>query len=398
MKIIDELITYFCFFLILFGLLSLFRKMYYPYYIFFSVFLIFSISALQWSAAIDVGVKSFFEKSGLFLPVLFLIAPLHFLFTRHILGSKNSFSRSDYGHAMPAFVILVLILSFYWVTGNPKLLHAHQMTDDKQSGLASGMMAGHISIMVVMSLSLIGYAYFQWQLIKEYRMNATQRTIKKKRGLLRWLAFNTIFRAIVFTLYLGLIFFPQLTRFFPFDGISFSMIMFIHPLVDFVFFVVDPQILVGMRQDQVGKPQEISSLPTPHEPLVGVLAAPIDHIPESQEIPLTDRIRKYLVDDKSFLLEDFNLKFMARALNVHPMAISKTILLESGLSFPDHISKLKLELLDDLIKSSPEFRQYSMEAMAKEVGFKSKNAFYLSFRKLRGISPSEYFKAYLKKP
>ena len=398
MKIIEELISYFSIFLLLFGLLNLIRKLDFPYFIYFLVFLIFSISALQWSTPFHVGLKIVFAKSDLFLPILLLIAPLYFLFTRYILGSKNSFSRSDYGHAMPAFVVLVLILSVYGVSGNPKVLHAHQLTDDNQSGWASGIMTGHVSIFGMMSLSLIGYSYFQWQLIKEYRMNATPRMIKRKQGLLRWLAFNTIFRACVFTLFLGVIIFTQLTSFFPFDGLSFSMIMFIHPIMDFVIFVVDPQILVGMRQDQTGKPQEISSPAALHEPLVGVLAAPIDHIPESHEIPLTDRIRKYLVEDRSFLLEDFNLKFMARALNVHPMAISKTILLESGLSFPDHISKLKLELLDDLIKSSPEFRQYSMEAMAKEVGFKSKNAFYLSFRKLRGINPSEYFKDYLRKP
>lgn len=398
MKIIEELISYSSIFLILFGLLNLFRKLSLPYFLYFLIFLIFSISALQWSTPYQVGVKFVVEKCDLFLPILLLIAPLHFLFTRDILGSKNSFRRSDYGHALPAFVVLLLILYVYGVSGNPKVLHAHQLTDEKQSGWASGMMTGHVSIFGMMSFSLIGYSYFQWQLIKEYRMNATPRMIKRKQGLLRWLAFNTIFRACVFTLFLGVIIFTQLTSFFPLDGLSFSMIMFIHPLMDFVFFVVDPQILVGMRQDEAGKTQETSSLPAPHEPPVDVLAAPIDHIPESREIPLTDRIQKYLVDDKSFLLEDFNLKFMARALNVHPMAISKTILLESGLSFPDHISKLKLELLDDLIKSSPEFRQYSMEAMAKEVGFKSKNAFYLSFRKLRGINPSEYFKDYLRKP
>lgn len=274
MKIIEELISCFSIFLILFGLLNLFRKLYFPYFLYFLVFLIFSISAIQWSTHYHVGVKFVFEKSDLFLPILLLIAPLHFLFTRDILGSKNSFSRSDYGHALPAIVVLVLILSVYFVSGNPKVLHAHQLTDDKQSGWASGMMTGHVLILGMMSLSLNGYSYFQWQLIKEYRMTATPRMIKRKQGLLRWLAFNTLFRVFVFTLFLGVIIFTQLTSFFPLDGLSFSMIMFIHPLMDFVFFVVDPQILVGMRQDQTGKPLETSSLPALHEPQVGVLAAP----------------------------------------------------------------------------------------------------------------------------
>jgi hypothetical protein len=127
MKIIQELISYFSIFLILFGLLNLIRKLDFPYFIYFLVFLIFSITALQWSTPYQVGVKFVIEKCDLFLPILLLIAPLHFLFTRDILGSKNSFSRSDYGHALPAFVVLVLILSVYGVSGNPKVLHAHQL-------------------------------------------------------------------------------------------------------------------------------------------------------------------------------------------------------------------------------------------------------------------------------
>jgi AraC-like DNA-binding protein len=332
------------------------------------------------------------------MPILFLIAPLNFLFTRQILSSKNSLSSGDYAHMLPAIVVLVFFLSFFGISGTPQILNAHPLTDHIQSDRAKGIMVSHIAILVMMCISLIVYAYFQWQVIREYRFDSTPRNLKRKQSLLRWLEFITILRAFIFALFLLVIFLSHVTNVFPLDVMSFSMIMFIHPLMDFIFLVIDPQILVGMSQEQPGKPQEIiSTFNTPEKQTI-LLPAPIDTIPESREIPLTDRIRKYLIDEKSFLLQDFNLKFMARALNVHPLAISKSILQESGLSFPDHISKLKLELLDDLIKSSTEFRQYSMDAMAKEVGFKSKNAFYLSFKKLRGTSPSEYYKAYLKKP
>lgn len=313
------------------------------------------------------------------------------------MGTKDSFSRSDYGHVVPAFVVLVLYLSFYDITGTPQMLKAHQIKVYGQSDWASGLWAGHVSIFLMVSLSLIAYSFFQWRVIKEFRMNATKPTIKRKQGLLRWLEIKTIFRAFVFFLFLVLIFVSYTTRLFPLNVISFSMILFIHPLMDFVIFVVDPQILLGMRKDQEGKPQAAASLISPLQAQAGSSVDPIVLVSGSREIPMTDRIRKYLVDERSFLLQGFNLKFMAKSLNVHPMAISKCILQESGLSFPDHVNKLKLELLDDMIMNNPAFRQYSMEAMAKEVGFRSKNAFYLSFRKLRGISPYEYYKAYLKK-
>lgn len=397
MSVIDEFISYCSIFLILFGVLNLFRKLRYPYYFFFTVFLIFSISALFWSLAVEAGKKTISGNSGLLLSFLFLIAPLNFLFIRHILATKDPFSRSDYGHVLPAMVVLVSYLSFYDITGTPQMLNAHQMIFDGQSDWASGSWAGHVSIFLMVSLSLIAYSYFQWRVIKEFRMNATKPTIKRKQGLLRWLEINTIFRAFVFFLFLVLIFVSHMTRLFSLNVVSFSMILFIHPLMDFVIFVVDPQILVGMRKDHEGKPQAAASLISPLQVQAGISVDANVPVFESREIPLSDRIRKYLVDERSFLLEGFNLKFMAKSLNVHPMAISKSILQDSGLSFPDHVNKLKLELLDDMIMNKPEFRQYSMEAMAKEVGFRSKNAFYLSFRKLRGISPSEYYQAYLKK-
>lgn len=398
MKYIEDLIAYSSIFLILFGILNLFRKLYYPYYFFFTAFLIFSVSAISWSLAFDGRLKSGLTLSGLSVPFLFLIAPLSFIFTRHILSSKNSISRADFGHVLPTFVILLFSLSFYGNTGIPLILNPHPLTDDLKLDAAMGTRTAQISVWVMVSLSVIVYSYFQWQVIKAYRMEARPQHLKRKRGLLRWLEFNTICRGVVFTLFLGVILLSHTTGLLPLDMKFFSMVLFILPLMDFFIFVVDPQILVGMRYVQGEKSQEAFSFTSNPEVQVPMLASPKHNLPETREIPLADRIRKYLVDDQSFLLEGFNLKFMARALNVHPMAISKSILLESGLSFPDHISKLKLELLDDLIKNSPEFRQYSMDAMAKEVGFKSKNAFYLSFRKFRGISPSEYYKVYLKKP
>ncbi len=227
MNIIDELISYFSVFLIFFGVLNLFRKLSYPYYFFFTVFLISSISALFWSSAVEAGIKTIFRNSGLFLSLVFLIAPLNFLFIRHLLGAKDSFSLSDYGHVLPAFIVLVSYFSFYGITGTPQMLNAHQIKVYGQSEWASGLWAGHISIFLMVSLSLVAYSYFQWRLIKEFRMNATQRIIKRKQGLLRWLEINTIFRAFIFTLFLVLIFVSYMTNLFPLKVISFSMIMFI---------------------------------------------------------------------------------------------------------------------------------------------------------------------------
>ena len=88
---------------------------------------------------------------------------------------------------------------------------------------------------------------------------------------------------------------------------------------------------------------------------------------------------------------DASLKALAARLDVHPNSVSRLINQESDGNFNDLVNGFRVELAKTHLRQ-PEFRNLTIEAIGKEVGFRSKSAFYEAFRKHTGISPSAYIK------
>jgi AraC-like DNA-binding protein len=94
--------------------------------------------------------------------------------------------------------------------------------------------------------------------------------------------------------------------------------------------------------------------------------------------------------EKPFKESGLTLAELARRLNTVPNYLSQVINEKEGKNFFDYINTLRVEEFKK-IASGPEGKKYTLLGMAYDCGFNSKSSFNKYFRKVTGVSPSEYF-------
>jgi AraC-like DNA-binding protein len=104
------------------------------------------------------------------------------------------------------------------------------------------------------------------------------------------------------------------------------------------------------------------------------------------------KLETYFENEQPFLNTELTLKLVAEQMDLNPHYVSQVINEEFGFGFNDFINHYRIELAKVFIVS-PEKRIYTIEAIANEVGFKSKPTFNTAFKKKEGVTPSEYRRA-----
>jgi AraC-like DNA-binding protein len=94
-------------------------------------------------------------------------------------------------------------------------------------------------------------------------------------------------------------------------------------------------------------------------------------------------------EQKVFREGELSLAELANRLNTLPNYLSQVINEREGKNFYDYINTIRIEEFKRLAVS-PDSRKYTLLALAQECGFNSKSSFNRYFKKVAGMSPSEY--------
>lgn len=110
---------------------------------------------------------------------------------------------------------------------------------------------------------------------------------------------------------------------------------------------------------------------------------------ESSEI--WEKINQVMTNEKPFLNSQYRLNDLAERTGKSVHHVSQAINENEGKSFSDFINQYRVGEAKKLL-SEGRTRQVTILAVALEAGFNSKTAFYSTFKKETGQSPSEYLK------
>lgn len=94
--------------------------------------------------------------------------------------------------------------------------------------------------------------------------------------------------------------------------------------------------------------------------------------------------------------QDFSLEKLAAMLGTHTRTASRAINEVFGVNFSTLLSQYRIEEARRRL-SSPEYANVTIQAIAVDLGFKSRSNFATVFKKFTGTTPNEYQKEALGK-
>jgi AraC-like DNA-binding protein len=90
-----------------------------------------------------------------------------------------------------------------------------------------------------------------------------------------------------------------------------------------------------------------------------------------------------------FLKHGYSIHDLSRDINIPAYQISKSLNAFKGLGFVDFINQKRIQYCITKFKNG-EWLNHTLEAVAFDCGFNNRNSFTKSFKKVMGVSPSEY--------
>ncbi len=99
---------------------------------------------------------------------------------------------------------------------------------------------------------------------------------------------------------------------------------------------------------------------------------------------------KHFEETKRYLDQKISLQSLTQELNTNSSYLSKVINYYKDKTFTNYINDLRIEEAIERLKTEKQFRNYTIQAIAHESGFKSAQSFSRAFYKKTGIYPS-YF-------
>jgi AraC-like DNA-binding protein len=116
------------------------------------------------------------------------------------------------------------------------------------------------------------------------------------------------------------------------------------------------------------------------------------HITQVSEEEILKKIVRYFENEKLFLNPDFRMNTLAMTLKITPQVLSSIINRNYEISFSELVNNYRIEEIKKRLVD-PEYKHFSIFGIALDVGFTSKSAFNIAFKKSLGTTPSNFLKS-----
>lgn len=103
--------------------------------------------------------------------------------------------------------------------------------------------------------------------------------------------------------------------------------------------------------------------------------------------PFVDRLRKVCEENELYLREDLTREDVARAMHTNHTYLSRHLQQEMGTNFYTYINTLRVARAKELITQHPD---WTMERIAVECGYRSRNSLSSAFQRIEGIAPLDW--------
>ena len=380
------------------------------YYFFISVYFIY-VTSLFVNLSISNGlIARLPHLYRVVSPMQFLFGPLCYLFCRTTLRPYQKFQNKDLLHFIPFLVSTIGLIPIFMLSGAEKLeliynklIHPSPWYKPDTFGLA------YVVVLRVKFVVFLGYLIFLWKMLYDFKKHASVELQNKNKILLVWLIFDTTLQS-----FLGLAIFASAIWANYFENTTFVQmtLVCVEIIASAFFLIARPELMKGLLFENVilspnpqyadyqgdKKKKDFDALPEDESLQSGRQFTDGKGMETVVKTETMTRIEQYIQLHQPFLDPEFSLSDLSKALLLHPRIVSSAIKSTLGMGFPEYVNKIRFVCLEKLLQKKAEVLNFSIDAIAKMVGFSSRSGFYKAFKKYSSFdSPNQMLDFYRSK-
>ncbi|RZJ90393.1 MAG: AraC family transcriptional regulator [Chryseobacterium sp.] len=348
------------------------------------------------------------------LPLYYLMAPCLFLYFRGSLYPQHSvFKRSHLWHIIPALPALISILPYNLLSRAEQRKVVEEIVEDISLLFnPSPYIVGDWHWLVFPSIAT-GYCIGQFMFIRK-----AQKQGKFSVSNITWL--------YIFTAIWTLFFLSMLTVSFRIHyNVEEALETFQHGKVVFFFcfcmlmlsflFFLNPEFIYGLKSRKNDQPGDDSGeIKDPHanipersqvingdklsvtvqleeDVVMGATEDRSDKAVKSRQIDLelVERIEAFIIQKEIFRQSGLTLSELASLCDLPNHKLTELINGHYKMTFNNYINSLRINYVIRRLDKN-DWKLFTLEAIASDAGFLTRNTFFVAFKKNTGITPSAY--------
>lgn len=317
---------------------------------------------------------------GISMPSYFSLAPLYFLYATTLPGRK--LKRADAVHLLPVLVGIISIIPFYLLPANRKIDLLLQLTGE---GFAEFPLLA-IFLASAISFQTIVYFYQAYDFLQQYEVAAKNESASVSLLAADWLKKLSIsFCLLVLIFYLAA---AELFLLYEYRQHMVSPDLFSFGIAGFIFFVSwhmyrNPELFELYTPAALPKAERASrtSKETKYQKT---------KLPPEQLANYAKRLLEYMGRVRPYLDGELRLLQLAENLDMPAHHLSQVINVTHQQTFFDFINRHRISHAQGLLLE-PDSANNMLE-IALASGFNSKASFNRIFKKVTGMTPSEFLR------
>jgi AraC-like DNA-binding protein len=309
-----------------------------------------------------------------------LQGPFMFVYVLVMINKSGRFKPEYWLHGIPFIIFsLYFISDFYFLSADEKIAY-YEMQSSNPTTVAK---------LTELLNVFLGPAYVIWSLFKlrKHKKNIEDNFSYTEQLNLNWLKYvlgglGLVWLKVVFVSVLGG--FPVFS-----EGLG-GHIIYISVTIA-VFFLG----FFGIRQQAIYRHvqgiKEKKKVKKTRNPINNDAIYKHSGLKKADSELYLKELLNYMENEKPYLNNRLGLKDVAEYLNISVHHLSQVINEQLGKNFFDFVNDYRVKEVKSLLRN-PKYKQFTLLAIAYDSGFNSKSSFNSVFKKITGLTPSNYIK------
>lgn len=314
-----------------------------------------------------------------------LFGPLVYLFTAKLCMERPKLSRADLLHFIPFLLYLCILAPWFLLPADEKI---RVLSDFETARKDDFGVLNQFSIFLI-----LGYLIMTLRYLRKFRKEIENTFSDVSRKRLEWMSWFTYLVLLLLVLSAAAFYghkwkVPVLDLFYHYT--YFLIVLLVYWITYKA--LLQPVIFDEIRVRHSGPSGGFPPIPAADDADPGssekYLRSGLD--PETAE-NMFALVSRYMEHHKPFLNPEINIFQLSEKLDVKKHHLSQVINEKAGVNFFDYINRFRVEEVKNRLADAG-MRKMTLLGIAFDSGFNSKATFNTAFKKVTGMTPSEYLK------